>query len=110
MYFTYARKKARIVSLVQNTTSIRLADIIVGGGSHEYLLDCRSGQTLTVKGYLSIGIPAIYSPSGSLVAGDPSDSASQTWTGTVQENGEYKLTYDSNSKGYAYDFTVLLSE
>lgn len=110
MYFTYARKKARIVSLAQNTTSIRLADIIVGGGSHEYLLDCSSGQTLTVRSYLSRGIPMIESPSGSLVAGDPNSGSSQTWTGTVQENGEYKLIYDSNFKGYVYDFSVLLSE
>lgn len=81
---------------------------IIGGGSHSYQIRAREGQTMTIKNRQQV-FPAILTPDGKLLAGDPNTQGTKTeWTGKMPVSGNYTFQLDSNFRGYEYEFSVKL--
>jgi hypothetical protein len=79
---------------------------IIGGGSHTYQLQANQGQTLTVINHKGL-FPMIIDPNGKILIGDPyKDVNRKEWTGQLPASGNYTFQFDSNFKGFEYDFSV----
>lgn len=81
---------------------------MIGGGSHRYLLNAGQGQTLIVTNHQQQKVfPTILTPDGKVLAGHPyEDSQRMEWTGQLPTTGDYTFEFDSNYKGFEYEFSI----
>lgn len=101
--------KVERISFAPGSTSTTVADHFIGGGSHQYKIQARQGQTITVTQEDGV-FPVLTSPSGQNLVGDYGYSDNpETWTGQLPETGEYTLELISNYKGYKYAFSVKIN-
>jgi hypothetical protein len=105
--YTCGYLEARI-DFAENGGSLKITDAFIGGGEHKYYLNCTKGQTLRLESYARI--PSVYAPDGTLLAGDPYSAPVHEWNQILDEDGDYTLLFDSNFKGYEYNFSVELND
>ncbi|MEY3870531.1 MAG: SH3 domain-containing protein [Microcoleaceae cyanobacterium] len=79
---------------------------IIGGGTHIYQLQANQGQTLRVINNHGL-FPMIIAPNGKILIGNPyTDPDRKEWTAQLPASGNYTFQFDSNFKGFDYDFSV----
>jgi len=79
---------------------------IIGGGTHSYQLQAHQGQTLRVINHHGL-FPMIIDPNGKILIGNPyTDPNRKEWTAQLPASGNYTFQFDSNFKGFDYDFSV----
>lgn len=97
----------KVINLTTNNQAIVRGEM-VGTGTHRYLIKANQGQTLTIQKNAGV-FPMIISPNQQILGGDPyRDSQRTEWTGKIPVTGNYLLQFDSNYKGFTYDFSVTL--
>ncbi|NEQ77500.1 MAG: SH3 domain-containing protein [Okeania sp. SIO2D1] len=83
---------------------------MIGTGSHNYRVRMIQGQTMTIKNSGDV-FPAIISPDGQLMAREPNIEGNKNeWTDTMPISGVYTLEFDSNFRGFEYEFLVEIKE
>jgi Bacterial SH3 domain len=97
------------IDFAENGGSLKITDAFIGGGEHKYYLNCTKGQTLRLESYARIGIPTVEAPDGTSLVGELNDSPHE-WNQILDADGDYKLSYHSNFKGYEYNFSVELND
>ncbi|HWR28952.1 MAG TPA: hypothetical protein VN631_03880 [Negativicutes bacterium] len=85
---------------------------IFGPGSHNYILDLTKGQILVLQGdWPDFSGPGVSSKSREFPnrqytwwrkSGDTTTPEPLEWRWTVTQSGRYKMSYDSNFKGFQY--------
>jgi|JI9StandDraft_2_1071091.scaffolds.fasta_scaffold00537_5 Bacterial SH3 domain len=79
---------------------------MIGGGTHIYQLQANQGQTLRVINNHGL-FPMIIAPNGTILIGNPyTDVNRKEWTALLPASGNYTFQFDSNFKGFDYDFSV----
>ena len=102
------------------TTPVTLRGRFIGMGSHEYLIRLEKGQTLIltvgqIPGERLSGWPFLMYSTTQDVPGMPGPYGNDTkglsadgtqWTWAVTDTQIYRLSYESNFKGFDYNLTV----
>ena len=102
------------------TTPVTLRGRFIGMGSHEYLIRLEKGQTLIltvgqIPGERLSGWPFLMYSTTQDVPGMPGPYGNDTkglsadgtqWTWVVTDTQIYRLSYESNFKGFDYNLTV----
>ena len=97
-------RKEEQVKFAKNRKDTTIADEFIGTGSHVYQLYLLKGQTLKLTPQKGPR-PTILSPNGKMLV--ESSDQSTAWSGKLPQSGNYKITLDSNFKGYNYAFEVV---
>jgi hypothetical protein len=97
-------QKVERISLEGGAGQTIIADRFVGGGSHRYVLALQPGQRLTVTRTHGPS-PSVTAPDGRVLADGPRDEPT-SWSGRVNQAGNYTIALESNFKGYQYAFAV----
>ncbi|XGV99908.1 MAG: SH3 domain-containing protein [Leptolyngbya sp. BL-A-14] len=98
-------EKVERLSLNADGATMSIADRFVGPGSHRYVFPASKGQTLTVT-HDRGPFPMIIAPDGTVLLGHEKDDKRDTWSGTVEQTGDYTLQLESNFRGYRYGFSM----
>jgi Bacterial SH3 domain len=95
--------KVERVEFAPNSTGATISDEFLGTGSHRYQLQLRNTQTLTVTA--AVGpTPALIAPNGQYLIG--MDERPAQWSTQLAQSGTYTIEFDSNFRGYKYEFTI----
>lgn len=100
------QKMARI-NFPRGQTSVTIDGELIGTGSHQYLLNAASGQTMTITSQEG-ALPLVFSPSdrNQSLNGQARARDRSQWRQSLPASGDYILELDSNFRGYEYTFTV----
>jgi hypothetical protein len=100
---TCNEKIARI-EFSPNTASVTLSDRFLGTGYHHYLLEARAGQELTIEALDDASpLPFVIAPDDRDITDGVGNTNATQWSGTLPEDGDYTLVFDSNFRGYTYE-------
>ena len=97
-------QKEERVKFAKNRKDTTIADEFIGTGSHVYKLYLLKGQTLTLNPQKGPR-PTVIAPDGKLLV--ESSDQSTSWSSKLPQSGNYRITLDSNFKGYSYAFEVV---
>ncbi|OAB57734.1 hypothetical protein AY600_05930 [Phormidium willei BDU 130791] len=87
-------------------TAVRLSDRLVGTGFHEYRLEARAQQTMTLTAMGDSPLPFVRAPNGREITEAASMRGRSTWRGELPSSGEYILEYNSNFQGFEYETEI----
>lgn len=97
-------KKVERIDFSANGGTLTISDRFVGSGNHKYVMPLQKGQRVTIT--RSAGpLPYLAAPDGSYVLDGPSDTR-PSWSGQLEQTGDYTVQLDSNYRGYEYSFLV----
>lgn len=97
-------QKEERVAFAKGSKSVTIADEFIGTGSHSYQMYLLKGQTIRLRSQRGPR-PMLLSPQGQELVSIADSAAS--WSGKLDQSGEYKVVLDSNFKGYRYSFEVV---
>ncbi|MEB3829531.1 SH3 domain-containing protein, partial [Phormidium sp. CCY1219] len=97
------------INFPPNGTRAIVKGRIIGGGSHEYILNASEGQTMTVT-VIEGALPFVFPPNDPNrqrdLTGGGHYTGKDSWTGTLPATGDYLLQLDSNFRGFEYELLV----
>ncbi len=83
---------------------------LIGSGRHGYTFQGHRGQTLTLKSNSAV-FPNIIQPDGRLLVENSRLQGDRSpWVGQLSITGTYTIEFNSNFRGFKYDFWVQIDE
>ena len=103
---TCNEKIARI-ELPPNAASVTLSDRFFGTGYHHYQLTARAGQKLTLEALNETSpLPFVLTADDRDITNGIANTNAMRWSGTLPEDGDYTIVFDSNFRGYTYEIML----